>query len=437
MTKKRIPQSEVEWIPSSTADAVGRVFLWKSNIYRAIRKSKSQFYSSLIQKEIFKKLSLDGGLVGTHKTNYLLPNFSLILKQQKITFPSYPFEWPGEMLKSAALEICDLSLELEKYNLELKDAHPYNVMFENYHPKFIDIGSITQKYGNKWNLSKAFKLNLLYPLYCISKGKSEYVRFLFRNELEGNILTQKISQLTPFRYKFVDKLLALKTSNSKSSISHFRNEIKKIKLKSQITDWSSYSHDVDYFLPFDRMNRWFAKQKNIYQILEKLRPSTVIDIGSNIGWYAELAARLGAKVVATDIDESSLNQLYFRTKETKLPILPLLVDFMKSQASNIAWPAAWERLRCDMVLALAISHHLVFKNHLYFDTIAQELNKFSKKWLIIEFIPPHDKYIKNWLGEEHYWYSLNNFHTSLHKFFNKIEILDSAPAPRKLLLCQK
>lgn len=428
---------EVQWMTNSTVDPVGRVFKWEGNIYRAIRKPYSSFFQELLDKNILKNISQNAGLINTKKTSLTLDGFGLILQHDQITFPSYPFEWSSEMFRNAALLICDLSIALDRYNLELKDVHPYNVMFENYLPKFIDAGSIRRKEGKEWNLKKAFILNILYPLYSLAEGKNEQVRFLFRNELDGSLLTEKISCLIPLKYKILNRLLSAKKDNTVSAVKHYREKIEKIKLKSSQTEWSSYHKDDNYFLPFDKQKRWYDKQKNVYKLLAKLKPSTVLDLGSNIGWYAELAARSGAQVVATDIDEQSINLLYLRTKKTKLRILPLIVDFMKSTASNIAWPGASERLKCDVVLALALTHHLVFKNHLYFDTIAEELNKFSKKWLIVEFVPPDDKYIKNWIKEEHYWYSLDNFVTSLNKFFRRIEILDSAPFPRKLIFCQK
>lgn len=437
MKSNVINPAEVEWMPESNVDPVGRVFYWKHNVYRAIRIEYSNFFEDLISKNVLKNISQHTGLIYSERTSLLLDGFGLILKHRPLTFRSYPFEWCGEMLRDCGLLICDLSLELNKYDLDLKDSHPYNVMFEGYLPKFIDIGSIVRKKGNSWNLAKDFILNLLYPLYCLEDGKSEEIRLLFRYELDAGQLTRKITKLVSLKHRLYNIIPSIKLSDSISTIQNVRNKIKKIKLKSSQTEWSSYSKDNDYFLPFDKQDRWFDKQKNVFKLIKEHKPSTVLDLGSNIGWYAELAARLGAKVVATDIDEFSLNLLYQRTKKTKLPILPLFIDFRKSSASNITWPAASERLKCDMVLALALTHHLVFKNHLHFDIISKELSNFSKKWLIVEFIPSNDKYIKNWLKEEHYWYSFDNFLTSLNKFFKKIEIFDSAPSPRKLVFCEK
>lgn len=55
-------------------------------------------------------------------------------------------------------------------------------------------------------------------------------------------------------------------------------------------------------------------------------------------------------------------------------------------------PAAG-RLRCEMVLALAVTHHLVFGQGMSFELIAETMDAFSEKWLIIEFIPGNDRFV--------------------------------------------
>jgi hypothetical protein len=68
-----------------------------------------------------------------------------ILEHERIPFPSFPYEWPPEMLHSAAALIIELTLELLPENLGLKDATPYNILFRGPRPVFIDLLSFERR----------------------------------------------------------------------------------------------------------------------------------------------------------------------------------------------------------------------------------------------------------------------------------------------------
>src|SRR5579883_1289191 len=62
-----------------------------------------------------------------------------LLEHERIAFPSFPYEWPPEMLYAAANLTLDLALALLSEGLGLKDASPYNVLFRGPQPVFIDV----------------------------------------------------------------------------------------------------------------------------------------------------------------------------------------------------------------------------------------------------------------------------------------------------------
>jgi hypothetical protein len=167
----------------------------------------------------------------------------------------------------------------------------------------------------------------------------------------------------------------------------------------------------------------------------------VLDIGSNRGWYSQLAALGGSQVVAFDVEETCITQLYCDAKENNLPILPLVMDLRNPSPAyglcNQWFAPAIERLKCDMVFALALVHHLVFREHFNFEQIVDALSVFSKRWLLVEFIPSDDRYVREWWSEAFSWYTLDNFIDMLKKRFHNVRILPSYPKPRVLLLCEK
>src|SRR5207248_3355832 len=162
-------------------------------------------------------------------------------------------------------------------------------------------------------------------------------------------------------------------------LGRLRAEVERLVIPSPRTEWSNY-YDGS-LLPFFASDDWTPKHSSVDRVLSDLRPPSLLDIGSNRGWYAQLAALRGSRVVAFDADEPCVTQLYQDSKERSLPILPLIMDFKNpSPGYGVCnqWLApATERLRCDMVLGLALVHHLAFKQQLNFEQIVDGLAIFS------------------------------------------------------------
>ena len=65
-----------------------------------------------------------------------------IVEHEPVSFPSFAYEWPPEMLEAAGLLTLDLAENLLADGLGLKDATPYNVLFRGTEPVFTDVLSI-------------------------------------------------------------------------------------------------------------------------------------------------------------------------------------------------------------------------------------------------------------------------------------------------------
>jgi hypothetical protein len=167
----------------------------------------------------------------------------------------------------------------------------------------------------------------------------------------------------------------------------------------------------------------------------------VLDIGSNRGWYSQLAASLGSSVVAFDVDSACIDRLFQDASDRRLTILPLVMDFRNpSPGYGLCkqWLApATQRFQCDMVMVLALVHHLVFKAHLSFEQIVAAASVFAKKWLLIEFIPREDQFVREWWSEQYSWYTLENFQTTLSRHYRNVRIICTSAEPRIVLLCER
>ena len=146
-------------------------------------------------------------------------------------------------------------------------------------------------------------------------------------------------------------------------------------------------------------------------------------------------------MVAFDTDEPSINGLYGEARRGGNDMLPLVMDFKNPSPEygicGQLGSAASERLQCDLVLGLALVHHLVYRQRMTFEQIAAGLSRFSKRRLLVEFVPREDKYVSQWWSEQTSWYTKENFKTALGDHFGKIRELPSTPDPRLLLLCEK
>jgi len=103
-------------------------------------------------------------------------------------------------------------------------------------------------------------------------------------------------------------------------------------------------------------------------------------------------------VVSQDIDPIAVEKNYLQQKEENGPqnVLPLLQD-LSAPAPAIGWANAErasfiERAKCDVVMALALIHHLAIGNNV---PLKQAANLFAKlgRWLIIEFVPKSDSQV--------------------------------------------
>src|SRR5260221_11434287 len=56
-------------------------------------------------------------------------NGQLLVEHERILFPSYPYEWPAEMLYAAGVLTLNLAQDLRWEGLGLKDATPLNILF--------------------------------------------------------------------------------------------------------------------------------------------------------------------------------------------------------------------------------------------------------------------------------------------------------------------
>jgi hypothetical protein len=107
-------------------------------------------------------------------------------------------------------------------------------------------------------------------------------------------------------------------------------------------------------------------------------------------------------VVATDTDSRCINKLYLdTTKNNSLNILPLVVDVANPSPAigfnNTERAAFHDRIQTELVMALALIHHLVIGKNIPISALAGYFRRIAPQ-LIIEFVPKQDEKVKQMLS---------------------------------------
>lgn len=467
-----IPSSVgVEPHPGSYVDPAGKVYQRDGQILRGVRAGFAEFYADLLQKPLIKEM-LGRQIIETEvAADVTLNGYPLVLRHRMLSPVSFAYEWPAPMLREAALLTLGIELAFAEAGLSLQDASPWNVVFEGPRPIFIDFTSIVPQDPNLlWIAYDQFCRSFLFPLALYGIGFGRMTRALLSDAING-ITDEEVARWLPSRSLlrmpwlvsrvYIPRLLLAVmrrlssdralgkwgrrlSPNRDARRAFFRGlqkDVRTIPLTSRRSRWTEYYGDIETFFRPESFN---PKQAAVARILDECRPKTVVDIGCNRGGYSIIAARLGARVTSFDTDEESVGLLYELVRKENLNVLPLVMDVVNPSPAcgwrAMEYPPAPQRFRSEMVLALALIHHLAITQRQTFERIVPALADYAEKWLLTEFVPLDDLRAKELLvtsRRDLSWYSLGNYITALRCHFPQVETLRSFPEGRVLILCSR
>jgi SAM-dependent methyltransferase len=463
-----IPSDSITFAPSSYMDPQGRVFFWNDGIYRALTSQGAKLYPDFLESQTCKQMMASGALVSTEVTDYSLEGFRLVLRHKRLEPLSYCFEWAPEMLKEAALLTLELCHVLSGEGLTLQDAYPWNILFEGTKPVYLDFSSIIRTNRSYiWIPYQQFCDHFYHPLLLNKTGRGRMSRSLLHNHLEGVLsedirdsltLSQKLTLPGYFSRIALPSLISsrlasggaenrmrsmLATLSKEISDSQRRRffdgltkDIENINLRNDPSAWEGYYSETN-----DEELR--CKLGMVDSILSRLKPATTLDIGCNTGAFSVLAAKAGSRVVAIDSDEACVSRLYVKAREDALDILPLVMQILSPTAAfgccESEFPPASERLSCDMVLLLAVIHHLALTHAQSFERIIKTVKRFQKNYAIYEYVDRADKMadrLRRRIAFDDEWYTYDNFMKSLGMAYSEVELVGSVSPTRKVILCR-
>ncbi|HMK05002.1 MAG TPA: hypothetical protein VK489_12450, partial [Ferruginibacter sp.] len=299
-----------------------------------------------------------------------------------------------------------------KKEMILKDATPFNIQFHNGKPVFIDTLSF-QHYeaGKPWVAYRQFCECFLAPLllmhYCHPDTNRLFT--VYPNGIPLDVLTGVLPNRSKWNLNtFLHIHLQVKITGKKRQPANNDNKLSKQKLEILVKGLAGFVQGLsvkkiktawdDYYTDTVLQDNYLqAKTKLVHSFLTAVEFASVIDLGANDGRFSLLLSNK-KKLIATDADPNCINSLYLKIKKEKIGnILPLVVNLM-TPSPAIGWnnaerdPLA-KRLKADLVLALALVHHLAIANNVPLQYIADWLQPMAGH-LIIEFIPKADEKVK-------------------------------------------
>ena len=190
----------------------------------------------------------------------------------------------------------------------------------------------------------------------------------------------------------------------------------------------------------------FQDKKNfVSDLIDKVSPKFVWDLGGNIGVFSRIASEKGINTLSFDIDPLAVEKSYLMLKEkNETNILPLILDltnptaaigFANEERENIEQRAK----NVDLIMALAIIHHLAISNNLPLEKIADYFARLSEN-LIIEFVGKEDSQVKILLAtREDIFpdYTVEGFEKAFSKYYNIVEKRPIENTERILYLFKK
>jgi len=408
---------------ASFRDPSGFLFEHKGKLYRQINQSYKSDYDLLINSGLYKIL-VDKGQLIPHEEVKVKPNIPnvayKVIEPTLVPFISYPYEWSFNQLKNAALQTLNIQRRAMKYGLSLKDASAYNVQFVDGKPLLIDTLSFEiYEEGKPWVAYRQFCQHFLAPLALMSKIDIRLSQLL-RIYIDG-IPLDLTSELLPknthlnlklkmhihmhasAQKKYANLSVQKPENNPYLSqksfevlIESLRSTIKSLSWKPIGTEWADYYNETNY------SDNAFAKKREVVKnMINKVKPKLIWDIGANTGFFSKVAIEEGSRVISYDIDPCAVDKNYLECKASKEKnILPLLLD-LTNPSPALGW-ANSERMSfiqrgpADMVLALALVHHLAISNNVPLSRLAEFFKKCSN-WLIIEFVPKEDSQVQRLL----------------------------------------
>jgi len=458
--------------PGSFRDPLSRVYVDRDAVWRGLSERGLADYQAYAATDAYRAAQADGRLVATTPVPVaeapIDATWAGALRHERVGVVTYPYEWAFSMLRDAARLQLALSREALAEGVLTKDASSYNVQFEGSRPVFIDVGSFERLVpGEPWAGYRQFCELFLNPLYLQALAGVPFQPLLrgsqngisptiaaaalgSRKRLRRDVLTHvRLHSRAEAHYADADaerdvrgelKRAGFGPKIIDAQMANLQRAVERVEWKAAASTWSTYGqrgHYTDADLD--------AKAGFVARATAALQGPMVLDLGANDGRFSRVAVDAGASLaVAVDGDHLVVDHLYRQLRtDGERRILPLVLD-LADPSPSLGWrsrerPSFVERVRPDLVLCLAVIHHLALSNTVPFEEIVELLHDFGAP-VVVEMPHRDDPMAARLLARkrdglfDHY--DRPQWEAALGRRFTVLEQIGLPSGTRTLYLCQ-
>ncbi|CAN5752056.1 nodulation protein NoeA [soil metagenome] len=401
--------------PASFRDPTGFVYRRDGRLFRQVHPSHAEEWAYFQSSGLYTRLVERGWLVAHDEAAQELAfdeRAWRVLEMRQIDFVSYPYEWTFGQLKDAALLTLDVQAAAVEAGMTLKDASAYNVLFDGARPVLIDgLSFERRKEDEPWVAYRQFCQHFLAPLALMAQ-RDVRSGLLLRDFIDGIPLDLAVALLpTSSRLRLGQathlhlharaqrqhagdggqggKPARISRTRLDALMDSLRSTISGLRWEPAGTEWSDYGETTSYSEAAAR-----SKRALVERFLGATDGEWAWDLGANTGVFSRLAADSGRKVLSLDADPAAAEQ-HYRTlsKSGTAGILPLVMD-LTNPSPALGWAhrerrSLVERANADVLIALALVHHLAIGNNVPFEQLSSFFAQLGRQ-LIIEFVPKAD-----------------------------------------------
>lgn len=449
--------------PSSFRDPSGFIFSKDGTLYRQVNALAREDYDLLMGSGLYNYPTSKGLLIPHQEVDNIHPDAYKTLRPERLGFISYPYEWSFAQYKDAARLTLRIQKIALKHGMSLKDASAYNIQFHRGKPIFIDTLSFeSYKEGEAWPAYRQFCQHFLAPLSLAAYRDIRFLRAMttYIDGIPLDLASGMLPRRTQLRFSLASHIHwharaqsrhADRQKDTRSAsriskngllgiVSNLDRSIQRLKWNGGDTEWGDYYQNTNYSdAAFE------VKHTLVKELLGRAGGSILWDLGANDGTFSSLGAELGMQTVAFDIDPIAVNKNYLRVraKEEETAMLPILMDLTQPSPA-LGWAnderdSLEDRANADVVMALALIHHLAISNNLPLDRILEYFSRLAPK-LIIEFVPKEDSKVQTLLAtREDIFpnYNVDGFEHALIPYYTIVERREVLGSERILYLLER